>query len=65
MDEYLSRLRGLWTAELELPSERARLPRLPPWVGEEVTQDPRYSNVRLVLAGPNFKIQTAKPRRAK
>jgi adenylate cyclase len=47
VDEFLGRHRGLWLAEVELPSDRARLPRLPAWLGREVTTDGRYSNARL------------------
>lgn len=38
---------GLVVAEVELESEDARFD-LPPWVGEEVSHDPRYYNVNLV-----------------
>lgn len=38
--------RGLVVAEVELKSERLRVP-LPPWVGKEVTTDNRYYNVAL------------------
>jgi CYTH domain-containing protein len=38
--------RDLWLAEIELQSEDERFER-PAWLGEEVTQDPRYSNTRL------------------
>jgi CYTH domain-containing protein len=37
---------GLRLAEVELPSEDADL-KLPAWVGEEVTADPRYLNASL------------------
>jgi adenylate cyclase len=40
------RERDLWLAEIELNDEQERFER-PPWLGEEVTQDPRYSNARL------------------
>ncbi len=40
---------GLVVAEVELPSEDHPV-ELPPWVGEEVTHDPRYANARLVQA---------------
>ncbi len=36
----------LWLAEIELASEDEPFER-PPWLGEEVTQDPSYSNSRL------------------
>lgn len=38
---------GLIVAEVELESEQQQ-PELPPWVGAEVTGDPRYFNVNLV-----------------
>jgi len=38
--------RDLWLAEIELESEGETFDR-PAWLGEEVTQDPRYSNTRL------------------
>lgn len=48
IDEYLGRHRGLWTAEIELPSARAPLPKpLPAWLTREVTEDPRFTNARL------------------
>ncbi len=40
------RERDLWLAEIELSDERERFDR-PPWLGEEVTGDPRYANSRL------------------
>ena len=40
------RERDLWLAEIELRDERERFER-PAWLGDEVTQDPEYSNVRL------------------
>src|SRR4051794_30114875 len=38
---------GLIVAEVELPSEDAAVD-LPPWIGDEVTGDPRYFNANLV-----------------
>ena len=38
--------RDLWLAEIELRSETEIFSK-PPWLGEEVTQDPNYSNTRL------------------
>lgn len=38
---------GLVVAEVELSDEQEHF-ELPPWVGEEVTADPRYYNVNLV-----------------
>ena len=40
------RARDLWLAEIELTSEDERFDR-PPWLGNEVTEDPAYSNTRL------------------
>jgi CYTH domain-containing protein len=38
---------GLVVAEVELPSADAEVA-LPPWVGDEVTDDPRYFNANLI-----------------
>lgn len=38
---------GLVVAEVEIPSEATEVA-LPPWIGEEVTDDPRYFNANLV-----------------
>ncbi len=38
---------GLVVAEVELPSEDTVVD-LPPWIGEEVTGDPRYFNANLI-----------------
>jgi adenylate cyclase len=46
VDEFLGRNAGLVVAEVELESEDQYFEK-PPWVGEEVTHDPRYLNVRL------------------
>jgi adenylate cyclase len=43
--------RDLWLAEIELRSEDEAFER-PAWLGEEVTQDPRYSNTRLAEERP-------------
>ena len=40
------RSRDLWLAEIELTSEDERFDR-PPWLGNEVTEDPAYANTRL------------------
>ena len=42
---------GLWLAEIELASEGEEFAR-PPWLGEEVTEDPQYSNSRLARPRP-------------
>lgn len=46
IDEYSGRNQGLYTAEIELPSEDTIFP-LPPWLGQEVSHDLRYSNAAL------------------
>jgi len=38
---------GLVVAEVELPSEETVVD-LPPWIGDEVTGDPRYYNANLI-----------------
>jgi adenylate cyclase len=43
--------RDLWLAEIELQSEGEAFDR-PAWLGEEVTEDPRYSNTRLAEERP-------------
>jgi adenylate cyclase len=40
------RERDLWLAEIELTDPRERFER-PPWLGEEVTDDPEYANSRI------------------
>jgi CYTH domain-containing protein len=55
--EYPGRHRGLWLAEIELPKRSSRLPKLPPWIGKEVTNDPRYANVN--LAARRFPFRAA------
>ena len=47
VDEFFAENDGLVLAELELESEGESFPR-PPWLGEEVTDDPRYYNANLV-----------------
>ncbi|MFO0631115.1 MAG: CYTH domain-containing protein [Polyangiales bacterium] len=49
LDRYHGSLDGFWLAEVELrdvdePFER------PPWITDEVSHDPRYTNVALALA---------------
>ncbi len=48
VDEFLGDNAGLVVAEVELSSE-AETPSLPPWVGREVTGDPRYYNSNLTV----------------
>lgn len=46
IDEFHGENAGLVVAEIELESPEARFER-PPWAGEEVTHDPRYTNAAL------------------
>ncbi|MFN7981807.1 MAG: CYTH domain-containing protein [Vicinamibacterales bacterium] len=48
VDEFHEENSGLVIAEIELPSEATRFER-PPWVGHEVSDDPRYFNTSLAL----------------
>ncbi len=47
IDEFQGVNKGLVIAEVELESEEQAI-NLPPWVGEEVSGDPRYFNAHLV-----------------
>jgi adenylate cyclase len=47
VDEFLKENQGLIVAEIELESDDQQID-LPPWVGEEVSDDPRYRNSNLV-----------------
>lgn len=47
VDEFLGENAGLVVAEIELASEEQVVAK-PDWVGEEVTQDPRYFNANLL-----------------
>jgi len=47
IDEFLGDNAGLVVAEIELASADERFSR-PPWLGEEVSDDPRYFNANLV-----------------
>ena len=49
VDEFLGDNAGLVVAEIELASEDAPFER-PPWLGAEVTHDPRYFNSNLAAA---------------
>ena len=46
VDEFLGDNAGLVVAEIELDAEEQQI-ELPPWVGSEVTHDPRYYNSNL------------------
>jgi CYTH domain-containing protein len=46
VDEFAGENQGLIIAEVELPDENHSVD-LPDWVGQEVTDDPRYFNVNL------------------
>ena len=46
LDEFHGANAGLLVAEVELITEDATFP-LPPWAGEEVSDDPRYFNASL------------------
>jgi CYTH domain-containing protein len=47
VDEFFGENRGLVVAEVELEREDQEFEK-PPWVGSEVTADPRYFNANLV-----------------
>lgn len=47
IDFFKGKHKGLILAEIELPNKTAKLPRLPDWIGKEVTYDPKYSNASL------------------
>lgn len=47
VDEFLGDNKGLVIAEIELESENQSFD-LPPWVGDEVTGNPRYYNSNLI-----------------
>ncbi len=48
IDEFLGLNQGLVVAEIELPTSDACFP-LPPWIGQEVSYDPRYFNSNLIV----------------
>jgi adenylate cyclase len=53
LDVYHGPLEGLLTVEVEFPSLAASAAFVPPpWIGREVTGDPRYANQSLALHGP-------------
>ena len=47
VDEFMGENEGLIIAEIELEDEDQHF-ETPPWVGEEVTNDPRYFNSNLI-----------------
>jgi len=47
IDEFFGANEGLILAEVELEAEDIQ-PALPPWIGREVSDDPRYYNASLV-----------------
>jgi len=51
VDVFTGTLDGLVLAEIELTSEHDDVP-LPPWVGREVTDDPRFRNASLAAVRP-------------
>ena len=52
LDVYAGQLEGLMLAEVEFPSESAADDfEPPPWLGPELTDDPRYSSQRLAVEG--------------
>lgn len=53
LDKFLGCHEGLWLAEVELTAKDASFDR-PPWLGEEVTQDDRYSNAYLASHAGRF-----------
>jgi adenylate cyclase len=50
VDVFSGDLAGLVIAEIELPDETTAFAR-PAWLGEEVTDDPRYANASLATNG--------------
>jgi len=47
IDEFYAENEGLLVAEIELDDEKEAFDK-PKWLGEEVTEDPRYYNVNLI-----------------
>jgi adenylate cyclase len=50
VDEFVGKHAGLWLAEIELKSEDEKFEK-PDWLGEEVTEDLRYTNAYLAEFG--------------
>jgi adenylate cyclase len=54
VDEFTDRHTGLWLAEIEIDDENADFDK-PDWLGEEVTEDVRYTNAYMATHGiPNL-----------
>ena len=49
IDVFYGNLQGLMILEVEM-AHKDQVFRLPPWVGEEVTADPRYNNCNLAFS---------------
>ena len=47
VDEFHGPNQGLWTAEVELETEEQSFEK-PDWIGEDVSDDPRYLNINLI-----------------
>jgi len=50
VDQFLGKHDGFWMAEIELKSEDERFEK-PDWLGREVSNDPRYTNLALARDG--------------
>lgn len=50
LDHFHAPFAGLWLAEVELDHPDELFTR-PDWLGDEVTDDPKYSNAAIALAG--------------
>jgi CYTH domain-containing protein len=57
IDEFTGENEGLILAEVELDDENQEI-EIPEWIGEEVTDDPRYYNANLVK-NPYLKFKTS------
>lgn len=53
IDEFLGENKGLIVAEIELKEEKEAIS-FPPWIGEEVSHDPRYLNTYLSMCPYSF-----------
>jgi CYTH domain-containing protein len=61
VDEYEGDNKGLVVAEVETDSEKP-IPRLPGWVGEDISSDERYRNINLVQKPFSQWSDKAKPK---